>query len=57
VKVIRRIMDRVTSGAGRTALRDAAPDYYPVPLERSALWPGTVFADPYGHTLIKLLLN
>jgi len=47
-----RIMDRVTSGVGRTALRDDATDFYPVPLERSALWPGTVFADPYGHTLI-----
>lgn len=52
VKVSRRIMDRVTSGAGRTALSDDATDYYPVPLERSALWPGTVFADPYGHTLV-----
>lgn len=52
LKVSRRIMDRVTSGAGRTALRDDATDYYPVPLERSALWPGTVFADPYGHTLV-----
>lgn len=47
-----RIMDRVTSGVGRTALRDDATDFYPVPLSRSALWPGTVFADPYGHTLI-----
>ncbi len=51
-KTSRRIMDRVTSGTGRTALRDNASDFYPVPLERSALWPGTVFADPYGHTLI-----
>jgi hypothetical protein len=51
-KVSRRIMDRVTSGGGRTALRDDTTDFYPVPLERSALWPGTVFADPYGHTLI-----
>jgi hypothetical protein len=52
LKVSRRIMDRVTSGGGRTALRDDATDFYPVPLERSALWPGTVFADPYGHTLV-----
>lgn len=51
-KTSRRIMDRVTSGTGRTALRDNDTDFYPVPLERSALWPGTVFADPYGHTLI-----
>ena len=52
LKVSRRIMDRVTSGGGRTALRDDATDFYPLPLERSALWPGTVFADPYGHTLV-----
>lgn len=50
--VSRRIMDRVTSGGGRTALTDDATDLYPVPLERSSLWPGTVYADPYGHTLI-----
>jgi hypothetical protein len=47
-----RIMDKVHAGSGRTALRDDATDFYPVPLERSALWPGTVFADPYGHTLV-----
>jgi len=51
-KTSRRIMDRVTSGNGRTALPDDATDFYPVPLERSTLWPGTVFADPYGHTLV-----
>ena len=51
-KTSRRIMDRVTSGNGRTALRDNATDFYPVPLERATLWPGTVFADPYGHTLL-----
>jgi hypothetical protein len=51
-QVSRRLMDVVTSGAGRTALLDEATDLYPVPLERSALWPGTVYADPYGHTLI-----
>ncbi len=51
-KTSRRIMDRVTSGNGRTALRDNATDFYPLPLERATLWPGTVFADPYGHTLV-----
>ncbi|MRR07220.1 MAG: hypothetical protein EG828_09795 [Deltaproteobacteria bacterium] len=51
-KTSRRIMDRVTSGSGRTAFRDNVTDFYPVPLERSSLWPGTIFADPYGHTLI-----
>lgn len=51
-RVSRRIMDRVTSGGGRTALADSGTDFYPVPLERAALWPGTVYADPYGHTLM-----
>jgi hypothetical protein len=50
--VSRRLMDRVHSGSGRTALRDEATDFYPVPLDRTALWPGTLYADPYGHTLI-----
>jgi hypothetical protein len=47
-----RIMNTVHSGSGRTALADDATDFYPVPLERSALWPGTLYADPYGHTLV-----
>lgn len=51
-QVSRRIMDRVHSGSGRTALTDDATDFYPVPLERAFLWPGTLFADPYGHTLV-----
>lgn len=49
---LRRVMDGVHSGTARTALSDENSDYYPVPLEREALVPGTVFADPYGHTLI-----
>jgi hypothetical protein len=49
---LRNVMDGVHSGTARTALDNANSDYYPVPLERSALLPGTVFADPYGHTLI-----
>jgi len=48
----RRIMDGVHSGTSRTALDDEKSDYYPVPLRRDALRPGTVFADPYGHTFI-----
>jgi hypothetical protein len=46
------LMDRVHSGSGRTALQTDDSDFYPVPLERASLWPGTVFADPYGHTLV-----
>ena len=49
---LRRVMDGVHSGTARTALDDENSDYYPVSLERGALRPGTVFADPYGHTLI-----
>jgi len=47
-----RLMDVVTSGNGRTALAADATDLYPVPLSRASLWPGTVYADPYGHTLV-----
>ncbi len=50
--VTRKLVDTVHSGSGRTALGDEATDFYPVPLEREYLWPGTVFADPYGHILI-----
>lgn len=48
----RRLMDTVHSGSGRTALGDESSDFYPVPLERSALWPGTIYADPYGHVMV-----
>jgi hypothetical protein len=48
---VRRIMDGVHSGTARTALDNGNSDYYPVALDRQALRPGTVFADPYGHTL------
>jgi hypothetical protein len=40
----------VHAGNGRTALKAEDTDYYPVALTRQALKPGTVFADPYGHT-------
>ncbi len=48
----RRIMDGVHSGTARTALDNESSDFYPVALQRTALRPGTVFADPYGHTFI-----
>jgi hypothetical protein len=44
------VKNTVHAGNGRTALRADGTDYYPRPLSRSALKPGTVFADPYGHT-------
>jgi hypothetical protein len=49
---LRRIKDGVQSATARTALDDENSDYYPVPLDHGALRPGTVYADPYGHTLI-----
>jgi hypothetical protein len=52
VFVNRRVRSGVHSGSGRTAPSDDATDLYPVALERRALPPGTVFADPYGHVLI-----
>jgi hypothetical protein len=45
------IMNAVHSGSPRTPLADDATDLYPVALTRNTLRPGTVFADPYGHTL------
>jgi len=47
-----RVVDVVQSGNARTALEDDATDFYPVPLERDTLRPGTIYADPYGHTLM-----
>jgi hypothetical protein len=51
-EVSRRIVNTVHSGSARTELGDAATDFYPLGLRRSALWPGTVYADPYGHVLV-----
>jgi hypothetical protein len=50
--LLRMVMDGVHSGTARTSLDNENSDYYPVALERSSLRPGTVYADPYGHTLI-----
>ncbi|MCG5052635.1 MAG: hypothetical protein KA712_06720 [Myxococcales bacterium] len=49
---VRFMVNKVHSGALRTALDDDATDFYPVPLTREALAPGTIFADPYGHVLV-----
>jgi hypothetical protein len=48
----RTVMDTVHSASARTALDDDATDFYPVPLTRAAIRPGTIYADPYGHTLV-----
>jgi len=49
---LRKVMDGVHSGTARTALDNENSDYYPVALESSSIRPGTVYADPYGHTLV-----
>ena len=48
----RQLANRVQSGSARTGLDDDATDYYPVPLERTALRPGVIYADPYGHVMV-----
>jgi len=47
-----RLVNTVHSGSARTALNAESTDFYPVPLDRNALWPGTLYADPYGHVMI-----
>lgn len=42
----------VHSASGRTLPTDEASDFYPLPLTREALKPGTMFADPYGHVIM-----
>jgi hypothetical protein len=49
---LRVLANRVHSGSARTALEDNETDFYPVALTRTALRPGTIFADPYGHVLM-----
>ena len=49
---LRKLGNTVHSGSARTALGDDATDLYPVALDRAALRPGTVYADPYGHVLL-----
>jgi hypothetical protein len=49
---LRILANRVQSGSARTAGDDNETDFYPVALDRSALRPGTIYADPYGHVLM-----
>ncbi|MBL8742793.1 MAG: hypothetical protein JNK04_16910, partial [Myxococcales bacterium] len=45
-----RLANGVHSGTGRTPAEDNKTDYYPIKL--SALRPGAIYADPYGHILM-----
>src|SRR6185295_17183792 len=49
---LRNVTNRVQSGSARTALDDDDTDYYPVKLDRKALRPGVIYADPYGHVMM-----
>ncbi len=42
----------VHSSSGRTGPDDDLSDFYPIPLNRASLRPGTLFTDPYGHLLV-----
>ncbi|MCB9549625.1 MAG: C40 family peptidase [Myxococcales bacterium] len=48
----RKVRSGVHSASGRTHPDDDATDFYPVPMERRWIRPGTLYADPYGHLLI-----
>jgi hypothetical protein len=48
----REVAGTVQSAAGRAPGDDDRTDFYPIHLARETLRPGTVYADPYGHTLI-----
>lgn len=48
----RILRDGVHSASGRTLPDDPVSDLYPLPLTRSALTPGSVFIDPYGHMIV-----
>ena len=52
INVSGQLANVIHSGSARTGLEDESSDLYPVPLSRETLWPGTVYADPYGHVLV-----
>lgn len=51
-KFSKQLANTVHSGSARTGLEDESTDLYPISLSRETLWPGTVYADPYGHILV-----
>lgn len=50
----RKLMATVHSSSLRGAPTDEKSDFYPVRLDKKALRPGTIYADPYGHTMMVL---
>ena len=52
VFVRQKVGSGVHSASARTLPTDEATDLYPLPFSREAIKPGSVFADPYGHTIV-----
>ncbi|MEE2643552.1 MAG: hypothetical protein VYD19_01350, partial [Myxococcota bacterium] len=48
----RQVAGHVHSASARTVPMNSDTDLYPVALDRAALRPGIVYADPYGHLLL-----
>lgn len=48
----RKIAATVHSSSLRSAPEDERSDFYPVTLDRHGLRPGTIYTDPYGHTMM-----
>ncbi|MFT7578557.1 MAG: hypothetical protein ACI9MR_000215 [Myxococcota bacterium] len=49
---MKKVKGTVHSSSLRSLPRDEASDFYPVRLDRRGLRPGTIYADPYGHTMM-----
>lgn len=50
----RKLKATVHSSSLRGAPDDEDSDFYPVELSRHGLRPGTIYSDPYGHTMMVL---
>ncbi len=53
----RSVAWHVHSGTLRTLPKDNDSDFYPIPLTRDAILPGTVFVDTGGHVLVVSQLD
>lgn len=51
-RFLRKVKGTVHSSSLRTRPEDDNSDFYPVALSKRALRPGTIYTDPYGHTLM-----
>jgi hypothetical protein len=51
-RFMRRMAGTVHSSSPRTLPGDDQTDLYPLRMSRTAMRPGSVFADPYGHVLV-----